>query len=131
MASKKVRLPSARITNVSGVEDSTEIFDDEDPTILTERTSGLISDVFETDQGQISKLLKCSDFISDLVPGKVPLLENVARFAYLMSFTLIESISMPLPLQPLAIVTLDIFEIQKIVNGVSGFQRQTFSRYLV
>ena len=96
MASKKVRLPSARITNVSGVEDSTEIFDDEDPTILTERTSGLISDVFETDQGQISKLLKCSDFISDLVPGKVRLLENVARFAYLMSFTLIESISMPL-----------------------------------
>ena len=79
-SSKRVRLPSARITNESGVEETSELFDDE-ATILTERTSGLISDVFETDQGQISKLLKCSDFFIGfgiLIPGKVLLLENIA-----------------------------------------------------
>ena len=53
MASKRVRLPSsAKIGNQSGVEDSTELFDDEEATFATERTSGLISDVFETDQGK-------------------------------------------------------------------------------
>ena len=56
MASKRVRLPSsAKISPQSGVEDSTELFDDEEATFATERTSGLISDVFETDQGEFLK----------------------------------------------------------------------------
>ena len=59
MASKRVRLPSsAKIGNQSGVEDSTELFDDEEATFATERTSGLISDVFETDQGKFFKKRK-------------------------------------------------------------------------
>jgi len=43
-------LPTARVTNETGLDDSTEFFDDEEATFATERTSGLISDVFETDQ---------------------------------------------------------------------------------
>ena len=47
MASKKVRLPSAKL-----VEDSFNDVDERsEATFATERTSGLISDVFETDQG--------------------------------------------------------------------------------
>ena len=52
MASKRVRLPSAKLANESGVEDSFNDVDDEEATFATERTSGLISDVFETDQGK-------------------------------------------------------------------------------
>ena len=48
MASKKVRLPSAKL-----VEDSFNDVDERsEATFATERTSGLISDVFETDQGK-------------------------------------------------------------------------------
>ena len=57
MASKRVRLPSAKLANESGVEDSFNDVDERsEATFATERTSGLISDVFETDQGMETNL---------------------------------------------------------------------------
>ena len=59
MASKKVRLPSAKL-----VEDSFNDVDERsEATFATERTSGLISDVFETDQGMYQNFLSNYTFV--------------------------------------------------------------------
>ena len=50
MAAKKVRLPSAKITNEAGSEDTTEFFTTTEIIDADQNTSAL-SDVFETDQG--------------------------------------------------------------------------------
>lgn len=51
MSAKKVRIPSALITNEVGIDDTTEIFGNTSDVLEDEHTSA-ISDVFETDAGK-------------------------------------------------------------------------------